>query len=350
MTAAEPETGRFRGLGQARRGGKRQLAGLAAGVLVLTAAGPAVHPDAATAAADEVIPGLYERGADDGIVHRDLPEPLETASPDVRLRPVTEQQIKAALRLAGAGRTAALADVARAAVASRLVPEDLTRRARVLHVSVGNFTDAGFAELAARVGQLEGFSVVARIAPDGHWAEHLSHIPGVVVTTLPTREYIWTEDITEIGLDGTFGMTARMGNRGLLRRSLFVDRMRRFYPELTTTDLGEINALPEVQDRPPGELPAHVMRRYPDIRFDIQGLVERDAGQEVGAATAVARGAALREAMTYLEGGNVLVGTRPTGEPYALVGRDSAAVARALLERGPRATRRGRSQTSRPQV
>ena len=199
-------------------------------------------------------------------------------------------------------------------------------------MSVGNFTDAGFAELAARVGQVEGFPVIARVAPDGQWAEYLSHIPGLVVTTLPTREYIWTEDIIEIGLDGTFGMTARMGNRGQLRRSLFVDRMRRFYPELTSTDLEEINALPEVQGPLPGELPAHVMRRYPDILFDIQGLVERDAGQDVGAAIAVARGAKLREAMTYLEGGNVLVGTRPTGEPYALVGRDSAAVARAVLE------------------
>lgn len=332
MTAAEPETGRFSGSGRARRDCARHVAALAAGILVLTAAGPAVHPEAATAAADEVMPRFYEPGADGGIAERRLPEPLETAPPDVRLRPVTGQQVKTALRLAGAGRTTALADVARAAVGPRLVPEDLSRRARVFHMSVGNFTDAGFAELAARVGQLEGFSVVARVAADGPWAERLSHIPGLAVTKLPTREYIWTEDITEIGLDGTFGMTARMGNRGLLRRAIFVDRLRRFYPELTTTDLGEINALPEVQDRPPGELPAHVMRGHPDILFDIQGLVERDAGQEVGAATAVARGAELREAMTYLEGGNVLIGTLPTGEPYALVGRDSAAVARALLE------------------
>jgi hypothetical protein len=47
----------------------------------------------------------------------------------------------------------------------------------------------------------------------------------------------------------------------------------------------------------------------------------------------VARRAPLREALTYLEGGNVLLGTLPGGDPYALVGRDSAAVSRAVLER-----------------
>ncbi len=35
--------------------------------------------------------------------------------------------------------------------------------------------------------------------------------------------------------------------------------------------------------------------------------------------------------MTYLEGGNVLLGTLPGGAPFALVGRDSVAVSRALL-------------------
>ncbi|MGH7315071.1 MAG: hypothetical protein ACREJS_02310 [Candidatus Rokuibacteriota bacterium] len=277
------------------------------------------------------MPRFYERDATGAIVERPLPELVEAPRPNVRLRSVTEQQIKTKLQLTGAIRAAALADVMHAPVASRLVPEDLTRRAHVLHVAVGNYTDAGFADLAARVGQLEGFSVVVRVAPGSEWAEYLSHTPGLVVITLPARQYTWTEDVTEIGLDGTFHMTARMGNRGLLRRSLFIDRMRRFYPDLTPTDLRRINELPEVQDRPPGELPAHVMRRYPDILFDIQGLVERDAAQQVGAAMAAARGAELREGMTYLEGGNVLVGRLPSGEPHVLVGRDSAAVAATVL-------------------
>jgi hypothetical protein len=75
------------------------------------------------------------------------------------------------------------------------------------------------------------------------------------------------------------------------------------------------------------------MRRFPDALFMIQGLVEKDGGQAVAAAIAEARGAQLPEAITYLEGGNILLGTLPTGAPYAVVGRDSAAVSRALLAR-----------------
>ncbi len=332
MAATAWEAWTLRAFRRPRLGLRKQLAGLAAGVLVLAPGSPLVHIGAAEPVADEVMPRFYERDATGAIVQRPLPGPVDVPRPNVRLRSVTEQQIRMNLQLAGAIRAAALADVAHAPAASRLVPEDLTRRAHLLHVAVGNYTDAAFADLAARVGQLEGFSVVARVAPGSEWAEHLSYTPGLMVITLPARQYTWTEDITEIGLDGTFHMTARMGNRGLLRRSLFVDRMRRFYPDLTPTDLRRINELPEVQDRPPGELPTRVMRRYPDILFDIQGLVERDAAQEVGAAMAAARGAELREGMTYLEGGNVLVGGLPSGEPYALVGRDSAAVAATSLE------------------
>src|SRR5262249_4213364 len=73
--------------------------------------------------------------------------------------------------------------------------------------------------------------------------------------------------------------------------------------------------------------------RYPDSLFMFQGLVDTEGAQVVAAALARARGTALRQAMTYLEGGNVLLGTLPDGAPFALVGRDSVAVSRAFLAR-----------------
>jgi hypothetical protein len=111
-----------------------------------------------------------------------------------------------------------------------------------------------------------------------------------------------------------------------------VDRIRRYGPRISADELEKIRTMPSPADEP-GDLPVDVLRNFPESMFMIQGLVEADRGQEAAAAVAAARRAEMREATTYLEGGNVLVGRLPTGEPYALVGRDSAAVSRALLER-----------------
>lgn len=251
----------------------------------------------------------------------------------MRLSPVTEQEIVARLDRAGTARAAALADVTRAPSPSRLVPEDLTRRPHVFHVAVYDYTDAAIAETVARVGQLEGFSVVARLAPDSEWAGPLSHVPGLVPVEVPESQYIWTEATAEIALDGTVSMTVRVGDQGLIGRSLLVDRVRRFYPEVPPAELEELSELPDMPDGPPGALPLPVMRRFRDIMFMMQGFPEKEGGQEAAAVVAAVRGAPLREELTYLEGGNVLLGTLPGGEPYALVGGDSAAVSRALLER-----------------
>jgi hypothetical protein len=246
--------------------------------------------------------------------------------------PVTEAAIREHLDRAGAARAAALADPG-APGAPRLVPEDFSRRARVAHLTAKEFTDAGFAAVLAAVGALEGFAVVAHVPPDNPWADELRAVPNVRVSPTPGREYTWAEDVLEIGVDGTFQMTARPGDRRLLRRALFVDRVRRFYPEADAAELDALRAMPEPPGGEPGALDVAAMRRRSDIMFMNLGLVEAERAQEVGAALAAARGAPLREALWYLEGGNVLLGTLAGGEPYALVGRDSVAVARAFLER-----------------
>jgi hypothetical protein len=288
----------------------------------------------AIAAADlsatrEVSARLYERRSDGVMVGRRLEDAIRPLEFAVALRPVDASDI---INKAKLDATRGIGNV-RTATAFRLVPEDLTRRISIMHIAVVNYTDAAFAEYLARVGQLEGFSVVARLAPSNGWAEHLSHVPSLRTITVPGVEYVWTEDIAEIALDHRIRMTARFGDRTLLRRSLLVDRIRRYGGNVTTAELEAIRELPEIPGHPPGELPHELMRRFSDTLFTIQGVVERDHGQEVAAAIAAARGIDLEEAMTYLEGGNVLLGTLPNGKPYALVGRDSVAVSHALLER-----------------
>ncbi len=300
--------------------------GLALGLVAAGGAPAGAGPEA------EIEPRFYERAGPE-IVERALPPAALGPAPAVRLETVTEAGIAARLAEAGRIRSAGLADVSAGPGAPRLVPEDLSRRTRVAHLTVREFTDAAFAQVLARVGALEGFAVVAHVPAGNPWADELRAAPNLLVSDTPGREYTWSEDIAEIGLDGSFHMTARVGDQRLLRRSLFVDRVRRFYPAVTEADLAELAALPEPPGGQPGELADSVMRRHSDIMFMNLGLVEKDGGQDVTAALAVSRGAPLREAITYLEGGNVLLGSLPGGEGYALVGRDSAAVARAFLER-----------------
>jgi hypothetical protein len=300
------------------------------------AAAPAADATAAQRRADaadgEVFGHFYERGPDGRIIEQILPLTDGPAAPALTVSAVSEQQIASRLRRADSGRAADLADVAKAPPAPRLVPEDLTRRARVIHMGVENYTDAAMAETVARIGGLESFSVVARLAPGHPWIGEVARVPNLTVAELPGVQYVWTEDVTEIGVDGAFRMTARMGDRGLLlRRSLFVDRVRRYYPDVTPAEIEAIQNLPPGPASRPGILPDEVMRRYPDTMYMNQGLVEADGAQAVAAAISEARGAPMREDMLYLEGGNVLLGTLPRGEPYALVGRDSVAIARAVL-------------------
>ena len=284
------------------------------------------------AAEREVAGRFYERTAAGDLVERAVPSRVPPPGDVAPVHPVTDARVADSLRGADAAREASLADVASAPRAARLVPEDLTRRARAYHVGVEHFTDAALAEFVAGVGALEGFRVIARLAPGAEWTALMAPVPNLTPIELPGVQYIWTEDITEIGIDGSFRMTARMGDRGLLlRRALFVDRVRRYYPEVSPAELDALEHLPVGPASRPGVLPDSVMRRFPSIMYMNQGLVEADGAQAVAAAIALARGAPLHEAMLYLEGGNVLLGTLPSGEPYALVGRDSAAIARAVL-------------------
>lgn len=137
----------------------------------------------ASAAADdmdavgELSARVYERGADGVIRGRRVPDAPAVANEgaSVPLHDVAAPELEASLAAAATARAAALRDLPRAPAASPLVPEDLTRRPRVMHMAVVNYTDATLVEYVARVGQLEGFSVVARVAPSSPWIDSLAN-------------------------------------------------------------------------------------------------------------------------------------------------------------------------------
>jgi len=319
------------GVGTAPSASRSRRLTAGAGGLVVVLALLAGRP----AGADpEVALRVFERGPAGAVVERVVRDPEAGAAAPVSLQPVEADALAAGLARVAAERAAALAGSPGAPPGgARLVPEDLTRRAAVLYTSVEGYTDAAFAEVLAQVGRREGFRVVARVAPASPWREPLGAVPGLTVSVDPARPYAWTEDVVEVGLDGTFHMTARAGDRAVMRRAIIVDRIRRFYPDTPPEALEALRGLPTPADRAPGQLPEPAIAPFPEVRFAVQGLVEREGAQAAAAGLAIARGAPLREQVTYLEGGNVLLGTMPDGAPYALVGRDAAAAARALLER-----------------
>src|SRR5215813_12782386 len=155
--------------------------------------------------ADDFVGHVYERTSTGEIVGRPLGDASRAAAPPgLQLRRVTPEDVTRAVTDAGTARAAKLADLPHVATAPRLVPEDLTRRALIFHVGVDEFTDATFAEMLARVGQREGFSVVARVRLNSVWADWLANVPNLTLTELPGVQYVWFEDLLEITLDGSF--------------------------------------------------------------------------------------------------------------------------------------------------
>ena len=250
---------------------------LGVAVCIRADAQPARNRTTDSLTADAFVGHVYERTSTGEIVGRRLGDAsLEAAQPTLHLRRVAPEDVARAATEADTARAAKLADLAHVAAAPRLVPEDLTRRARVFHVGVDAFTDAMFAEMLARVGEREGFSVVARVGPNSVWADWLADVPNLTLAELPGVQYVWSEDVLEIALDGSYQMTARVGDAGLIRRAVFVDRIHRYYPEVTAAQIAEIRNLPSPAD-PPGDLPRELLLQYPDSLFMIQGLVETEA-------------------------------------------------------------------------
>lgn len=195
-----------------------------------------------------------------------------------------------------------------AAAGPRVVPKDCTLQPSAFNMSydAGDSTGLAFMNQMAHIGQYEGFRLVVR-ATRGNVAEVKSDIdrdamPNVTFVPVPGHSDCWLEDHGEVTVDETVSVPAVIGDGKLIERAIDDDRLRRF------------------DDEDKADFAKH-------------GRVDECGNQESLVAMGMASGMASRLNFSYIEGGNVLPGTLPNGDGFALVGKDSVAVTRALLER-----------------
>ncbi len=207
-----------------------------------------------------------------------------------------------------------------------VVPKDASfdPEAFVMGYDPNDPVSLNFIHEMARIGQAEGFHVVARCAP-GSSLELDPEVAGNV-TVLPSRgvQDVWTEDHGEYTLSGGAIVPPALQQGSELYTMQALGRLERLYskaeaaevkPQLTQYNLDE------------------VLGPFPKANFPYHGAVHSTEtnGGMVGAALAMGI-PKYRMAISYVEGGNFLPGTRPDGTPFALVGKDSVAVTRGLME------------------
>lgn len=211
-----------------------------------------------------------------------------------------------------------------------VVPKDasLDPEAFVMGYDPNDPASLPFINHMARVGQVEGFHVVARCQPGQEDSFKQQVDPEVAgnVTALPSWgvQDVWTEDHGEYTLSGGVIVPPLLQKGCEVYTPQALGRLERLYsqreadavkPQLTQYNLDE------------------VLGPYPKANFPYQGAVHSTEtnGGMIGAALASGI-PKYRMAVSYVEGGNLLPGTRPDGTPFALVGQDSVAITRSLME------------------
>ncbi len=231
--------------------------------------------------------------------------------------PISESKLADRVLQAHEARRAELASGA-SRRAALVTPEDGNVTAKAYHLA--SFSDGGeqFAYAMARVGEVEGFKVVLRVAAETEdrikqelSIAKLDNVSLLPVTDAPARGpgrlELWSEDHGELHLDGTVSVPRSLHTAdGVGSRAydeLFRRRAGRVAPEL------------DLQGRA--------------LSFPIVGAVsERNAQRAL-----VALSDRPRVTNGYLEGGNSLVGRRADGTPFVLVGKDSLEASRLVLEK-----------------
>lgn len=238
----------------------------------------------------------------------------------LKTKPVSDADVAKAMQTAQKTRASELKTLNTAKSAARMMPEDLSLRVEALIVVAGS--DQDYIKALARIGAIEGFRIRVQGTSSelgelqqGLTAKEWALIDPIVV---PDRSTVWFEDNGEIGLDGSVTMQALLPDDDFARQAIYRGRMARFYPSATV---------------PGASLGFDLLSKYPKVNFHILGGVNKSGEQDKKAAFALATSAPLRESFSYTEGGNVLSGTLPNGEAYALVGKDSVAVSKALMEK-----------------
>ncbi|MFN8613836.1 MAG: hypothetical protein U0931_40255 [Vulcanimicrobiota bacterium] len=160
-----------------------------------------------------------------------------------------------------------------------------------------------YAQQMAQIGQVEGFQVVlaghADRIKDVEAELDRKRVKNISFMSLPEGE-VWVEDYGEPLLQKGW-VTPAIFEGDWIRTAIDEGRQQRF-PKDVPSDFGQLGQVHACQLQPTA------------------------LGQ------AAALGGKAVQGMAYLEGGNTLTGTRPDGQPYALVGQDSLAVSKRLLD------------------
>ncbi len=186
----------------------------------------------------------------------------------------------------------------------RAVPKDSTLNPTEFTMYLKNAGEVStrFAEQLSDIGKIEGFQVLANVSSDAI-PDLLAKkgVDNVSFVRVPHGE-VWAEDYGEPLVGGGRVVPAFIENSRLVSDAIREGREERFRP------LGL------------------------DGSFAYHGAVNQGRFQELCLAQGIAEGSPVRQALSYLEGGNIFTGTKADGSGYVLVGKDSFHVTKRLLE------------------
>jgi hypothetical protein len=184
--------------------------------------------------------------------------------------------------------------------ADRAVPKDASfHPSSYLMYTSGDATDTGYARQMAQVGRVEGFGLEVMGSNLRSVSKEIAQ-PNVAYIGTSVPGACWTEDYGERTFKGGVVVPSYLDKPSLVAEAIDADR--------------------------PARLPANV-----STNFSEHGAVSEGNYQRLLLSAGETLGWKCREAFSHIEGGNVLTGTLPDGNGYALVGKDSLAVTKAKL-------------------
>ncbi|MFN8614266.1 MAG: hypothetical protein U0931_42435, partial [Vulcanimicrobiota bacterium] len=195
-----------------------------------------------------------------------------------------------------------------AVAGDRVVPKDATLNPTDISMYMRSTSDVStrYAQQLSKIGQIEGFHVVAGIGGSlGSFQSTLKGYDNISLMEIPHGE-VWMEDYSEPSLNKgqiTPAIFDDSYSGGLVHEAITEGRKQRF----KGTGL--------------------------DGKFAYHGAVNQGKYQQAALARGTITKGPLRQALSYLEGGNIYTGSRQNGEGYVLVGKDSFHVTKKLLEK-----------------
>ncbi|MFH1809977.1 MAG: hypothetical protein ABIJ09_14625 [Pseudomonadota bacterium] len=211
---------------------------------------------------------------------------------------------------------------------ARICPEDGSLRVRTYHMAMIGADQTGdtYVRQMAQIGKIEGFNVAVRVPIDLVKAYRKDFdklgLDNVQLVGVAGEGDFWSEDQGELDVKGNVKVPAPALPIDALYAAGFRERIQRLYPDARIRK----GATWE-------QIQKSIAQKYPDASFSMVGAIADRKSHEVLAGVALAKGTQLQANLCHIEGGNLLVGTRADGSGYALVGKDSLAHSRAILQR-----------------